>query len=95
MVHCNENKKKREVGCGRHWCEFFFQEEQSNCPISISTGQEFIWDNVVIQPHDYEAVNQDDLSYRIIQDVEQLEEEEEVQEQDVEEPEEDSSEEDC
>jgi Domain of unknown function (DUF4216) len=75
----------------------FFQEEQPNCPISISIGQEFIWNNVIIQPRDYEAINPDDLSYRTIQDVEQLEEEEEVQdqevqEQEVEEPEEDSSE---
>jgi hypothetical protein len=65
----------------------FFQKEQPNYPISISIGQEFIWDNILIQPHEYESVHTNELSYHTPKDVQELEDEEEVEEQEIEEEE--------
>jgi Domain of unknown function (DUF4216) len=65
----------------------FFQEEQPNCPVSISIEQKFIWDNILIQPHEYEPVHPNELSYHTPEDVRELEEEEEIEEQEIEEEE--------
>ena len=78
----------------------YFQEEHPDCPISVSIGQELVWDNVLIQPHQFEPVQPDELSNSTPQEVDQPSEEQdqvedqEFQQQKVEEPDEDDSEED-
>jgi hypothetical protein len=64
-VDCNECQMKGKIRWWRDRCEFrFFQEEQTKCPISISVGQNFNWESLVIEQHQYCMGTKDRLSTR-------------------------------